>query len=253
MIDRNEPLDPRDLLAEYALGVLSETEAASVRTLLDADSDARDEYNEMLRAVHLLPLVAQEQSPGDHVREGLMERIANEPRTLRNLHPLAPTPMRPWAVLFAGAAAALVLVVGSVGYMVGARSTDDSTLTGEVARQTGLVEAAARGTLSVSRAEGGGQKMALAYAPGSSAAFVYVSGLAAPPPGKAFQAWFTHDGKTFEPAEVFTIRDGGVWLQARGKVSDYAAAGFTIEDEGGAKTPSQAPFMTLPLATAARR
>lgn len=241
------------MLAEYALGVLSETEAASVRTLLDADSDARDEYNEMLRAVHLLPLVAQEQSPGDHVREGLMERIANEPRNVRSLRPTAPLPVRRWATIFAGAAAAFVLVAGSVGFLAGKQSGSDADLADQLVRQSGLVEAAALGTLSISRGEATGQKMALAYTAGSSDAFVYVSGLPAPPAGKAFQAWFTRDGKVFEPAEVFTIRDGGVWLQARGKVSDYAAAGFTIEDEGGAKTPSQAPFMTLPLGAAARK
>ena len=168
-------------------------------------------------------------------------------------HERAPAPIRRWALLLAGAAAAVILVAGSARYLAGGLNGDESALRGQVARQTSLVEAAARGTLSVSRAEDGTQRMALAYAPGSADAFVYVSGLAAPPPGKAFQAWFTRDGKTFEAAEVFKIRDGGVWLKAKGQLSDYAAAGFTIEDEAGAKTPGQAPFMTLPLATAARR
>ena len=253
MIDREEPLNPRDLLAEYALGVLSEPEAASVRTLLAADSDARDEYQEMLRAVHLLPLVAQEQSPGSHVRDGLMARIASEPRKVRSLRPVAPRPIRRLSLLLAGTAAALVLVAGSFGFLAGSQGGAEGTLKGQLLRQSGLVESAALGTLLVSRVESSGQRMALAYAQGSSDAFVHVSGLAAPPPGKAFQAWFTRDGKVFEPAEVFSVRDGGVWLQANAPLNEYAAAGFTIEDEAGAKTPSQAPFMTLPLATAARR
>jgi hypothetical protein len=253
LIDREAPLNPRELLAEYALGVLNEAEAASVLAYLATDSEARDEYEEMVRVVRLLPLVAEEQSPGEHVRDGLMERIASEPRNVRRLHPARPAPIRRWVTSFGALAAAFALIAGSVGYFIGGRTAEENALQGQLVRQSALVEAAARGTLSVSRAEATGQRMALAYAPGASEAFVYVSGLLALPPGKAFQAWFTRDGTVFEPAEVFTLREGGVWLRANGQVNDYAAAGFTIEDEAGAKTPSQAPFMTLPLGASARK
>jgi len=252
LTEQEEPLNLRELLAEYALGVLSEAEAASVRALLATDAEARDEYDEMAGVARLLPLAAEERSPGQHVRDGLMERVASEPRVISSARTEGSTPIRRWVL--ASAAAAILLVGGgaAAGY-VASSDGPDAALRGQVARQAGVVEAAARGTLSITRGEEGNQKMVLAYAPGASDAFVYVQGLAAPPKGKAYQAWFTRDGKVFEPAEVFSTQDGGVWLHADGAVSSYAAAGFTIEDEGGAKTPSQAPFITLTLASAAKR
>ena len=241
------------MLAEYVLGVLTETEAASVRAYLASDADARDEYEEMARVARLLPLAAEESAPGEHVRDGLMERIGSEPRAISGLQGVRPTPI--WQWVLASAAAAVLLVSGGVsaGYFAARGGSTESALEDQVARQANVVEAAARGTLSVTRGEQGSQKMALAFAPGSSDAFVYVQGLAAPPKGKAYQAWFTHDGRVFEPAEVFSLQDGGVWLHANDVVSGYAAVGFTIENEGGAKTPSQAPFITLSLASTARR
>ena len=73
------------------------------------------------------------------------------------------------------------------------------------------------------------------------------------PEGKAYQAWFTRDGASFEPSTVFSTRQGGVWLPATAALDQYAAIGFTIEDDAGAKQPTQAPFAVMPLQAAARR
>ncbi len=253
MSEHDESIEPRELLAEYALGVLGEEDAAAVRALIRSDPDAAAEYEEMARVARLLPLAAEEMTPGEHVRTGLLERIQAEGRQPTSMTAAKSlTPIRRWLLPMAAAAAAVVVAVGGAGFLVGRSANDDSDLDHRFARQTTLVEAATRGTLAVTRGEDGPRKMAVAYAPGSSEAFVYVEGLSAPPAGKAFQAWFTRDGRVFEPSAVFSVHDGGVWVSAGGNVHDYAAIGFTIEDADGADAPTQAPFMTLPLGAQAR-
>ncbi|MDZ7727947.1 MAG: anti-sigma factor [Dehalococcoidia bacterium] len=88
--------------------------------------------------------------------------------------------------------------------------------------------------------------------PASPATFALVEGLPSLPEGKAYQAWFTPDGETFEPSDVFRESRGGVWLSASQDMGQYAAAAFTIEDEDGAEAPTQDPFVVIPFgATAA--
>ena len=49
---------PSELLAEFALGVLSETDAARVRAYIAEDPEAMAEVEEMLRVARLLPFAA---------------------------------------------------------------------------------------------------------------------------------------------------------------------------------------------------
>src|SRR6185295_5089475 len=92
----------------------------------------------------------------------------------------------------------------------------------------------------------------LLRAPGAHDAFAWLQGLPALPAGKAYQAWFTKDGTTMEPSAVFGA-SGGIWLPAASEIEDFVAMGLTIEDDGGAKAPTQAPFMVVPFKTTARR
>ena len=153
-----------------------------------------------------------------------------------------------WALSVAAAVVAVAVLAGVAGYAIAPDTNGGSDRAGW------LVEAAARGTLLVSRTGGGGGLTAtFVSAAGEHEGFVWVEGLPELTAGKDYQSWFTRAGSSFEPSAVFKASTGGVWLDARSAVDEYAAIGFTIEDDGGADAPSQAPFVVIELSRSARR
>ena len=235
---------PLEYLPELALGVLAEEEAPGIREHLAACAGCQAEYEVMAEAARLLPYAVKGVEPSDGVREGLMERIAHEPREFR------PRVIRPaWQRFTAmAAAAAVLLVVGGFagGVLVGG---DDGGLERENERQGSLVRAVAEGIARRDTAESGAMKASVVYAPGTDSAFALLEGLPALPSGKAYQAWFIEGGAP-KPSNVFGAA-GGVWLESPGDVGSFAAMALTIEDKDGADVPSQAPFLVVNLNTSA--
>ncbi|MGB4861966.1 MAG: anti-sigma factor [Tepidiformaceae bacterium] len=244
MTDQEHPLE---YLPELALGVLAEEDAPGIRAHLAECATCRAEYETMSQAARLLPYVVEDMEPSASVRDGLMERIASEPRLLRrqNRWPA-------WQKLSAIAAAAAVLVVG--GWFAGSTlgGSSDSSLKAENGRQHALVEAVAEGTARRETSEQDGVSAVLVYAPGSSEAFAWMQNLPALPSGKAFQAWFIADGSP-KPSQVFSSPEGGVWVRSPGDVASFGAFALTIEDKAGASAPTQQPFLVMTLGTAASR
>ena len=249
----NHDEHPLDYLPELALNVLGEAEAIPLRLHL-ADCDlCRGEFDEMSRVTRFLPLAAEDMEPASTLKDGVFERISAEKRVL----PFRPAGnmIRPrlwqWRGAIAASVAALLLAGGAAGFAL--RGGGDTLSTRDSARQAQALESAARGDLRVMRIQQGSERVALLHSPGSKDAFVLVEGLRPLPEGKAYQAWFTHDGKTFEPSAVFKDGTGAMWLPAADAIDGYAAMGFTIEDaDGGAGTPSSAPFIVLDLAKSVR-
>lgn len=242
------PDHPVEWLPELALGGLDDETAEGVRAHLEGCDSCRAEYDQMVRVAELLPLAADlpdETEPGD-ARARLMERIHSEPRSLDAQR----WRRRAWFAP-AAAAAAVVLMVGAAAFVAG-RETSGDAQAELVERQEAIVVAAAEGALDVSQAENDGTRVRVVRAPVSRASFALVEGLPALPDDKAYQAWFSQDGETFEPSDVFDVSEGGVWLSAGETMSRYVALAFTIEDEGGASAPSQAPFVVVPFDASAR-
>lgn len=233
---------PVDLLAELALGVLRESEAAPIRGHLAECESCREEYEEMERVARLLPFAVEDVEPSPTVKDGLMQRIASEPRPL--VRPVKAIPRWRWAGAIAASAAALVVAGGVLGAVL--FGPDNGSLETENARQGTLVQAFAQGTAAMTSAEQSGSKTTLLRAPGAHEAFIWVSHLPQLPEGKAYQAWFIRDGKA-EPSTVFETGEGGVWIEASDAVERFAVMGLTIEDKDGAQTPSQAPFIAVDL------
>lgn len=232
--------------------MLSESDAAPLRAHIATCDACRAEYEEMMHVAALLPLAAEEMAPSPELKDSLMARIGSEPRA----RPAAPAKVVPfrartwqWAAI-AAAAAAIFVVAGGIGGFVLRGGKGDLQETAD--RQAAVVQAAADGTLAVARGEADGARAAVVRAPGQTAAFVSFEGFPALPAGKAYQGWYTPDGQSFEPSAVFKATDKGAWLPARGVVDDYAAMGFTIEDEDGAEQPSMAPFVVVYLTKTVR-
>ncbi len=255
MTDQND--HPVDLLPELVLGVLAAEEAASVEEHLAGCKECSAEYAEMRRVAELLPFAAEELAPAPSVRAGLLERIAHEPQDAApgedgENEPIPIEKKRRsagaiamWAAAVAAGIALTMIVGGFVGYAF--RDANPSGTERDASRQGELVQAFAEGTVAVSQVQAGGVSAKLLRAPGQSEGFAWVSGMPSLPAGKAYQAWFTKDGKSFEPSDTFTTSHGGTWLGAAANLDGYSAMAFTIEDSGGAIQPTQAPFAVVNL------
>jgi hypothetical protein len=231
---------PLEFLPELALGVLPAIDATSALAHLAGCESCRAEYEQMTRVVALLPLAASDGAPSAAVKSGMLDRIAREPR------PMVRSRRRygVWGAVAASAAA--LLVAGSLtGFVIGHSGNSAGQLQAELQRQTALVQAAAKGAMLTSEATNGGAWAAVVRAPGATWGYVWVDGLPALPAGKVYQAWFTRDGKTFEPSATFRFSEGGVWVQADSRLDSYAGLGLTIEDGAGGKTPSGDPFVKV--------
>jgi anti-sigma-K factor RskA len=250
---------PSELLAEFALGVLSESEAARVRAYIADDPDALAEVEEMLRVARLLPFAAEDREPSADLRAGVMERIAREPVAMPAAIPANVVPItrrRSWLMpVGAAAAALLILAAGIGGFAIGKSGNDDggSDLRADAVRQDSMLAAVALGQAETASAQDGALRVSVVSARGRSDAYTYVEGMPELPDGKAYQAWFTKDGKAFEAGPVFDTGSGSVWLSSSDALDDYAAMAFTVEDDKGVQQPTQAPFVIVPLEKTARR
>lgn len=238
---------PLDWLPELALGVLADDEAASVRAHLQTCATCRAEFETMHTAARLLPFAVQEVEPPPGTRAGLMQRIAAEPRELRQRNVIRPVWQRFAAI--AAAAAVFIAVGGVAGALMFGGS--DSALKEESKNQRTLVQAVAQGTASRETAEQGGTRATLVFAPGTDAAFAWLEGMPALPEGKEYQGWFIGTGAPL-PANVFADSSAGVWFDAPEAVDKFAAFALTIEDDGGAAQPTTEPFVVVSLQSAAR-
>ena len=254
MTDQND--HPVDLLPQLALGMLTADETARLDEHLAGCKQCTAEYAAMRRVTELLPFTAEELA-APSVRAGILERIAHEEQdgVQAEEGENEPVPMEKkrrsagaiaaWAAAIAAGIALTMIVGGFVGYAL--RDANPNGTERDTARQGDLVRAFAEGNVAVSQVQAGGVSAKLLRAPGQSEGFAWVSGMPSLPAGKAYQAWFTKDGKSYEPSGTFTTSHGGTWLGAASNLDGYSAMAFTIEDAGGAAQPSQAPFAIMNL------
>ena len=229
---------PQDLLPELALGVLGENESVQIRQHLAVCDSCRAEYMEMEQVARLLPMASDDVRLSPAVREGVMTRIGREPRRA------AAKPgwrFRPLAM-----AAGIALLIGAgigIGFGLGNLGGGSNNVS---SRDSALMTALLNGSAETAQVQSGDLSMRFVHAPGATAGFVSGQGLPPLPSGKAYEAWFTKDGTHMEPATVFSS-GGGTWIEAPGPIAQYVAVGFTVENSGGAKTPTSKPFAVLPL------
>ena len=243
MTNEHDPTNehPLEFLPELALGVLADDDAPGIREHLAGCLSCQAEYEIMAEAARILPYAVEDIEPAPELREGLMQRITTEPRPLR-AGPAAPA----WQRFAQIAAAAAVLL--AAGAFAGSKlwGGDNSDLEAENERSGAFVQAIAQGNARRNTAESGETKAMVVHVPGRTSAFAWVEGMPSLPSGKAYQAWFI-DGGGARPSTVFSAANGGVWLESPADVASFNAIGITIEDDEGVDSPSQNPFMVVPL------
>lgn len=252
---------PSELLAEFALGVLSDADADHVREYIANDPDAMSEVEEMLRVARLLPFAAEDREPSSDLRSGVLDRISREPAPVAtapepkeqlpaNVIPMKKRPS--WFVPMAAAAAAVLVVAAGVGgFALGDSGSGDDELRAVSERQDSMLAAVSHGRYETASAENNGVRVSVVAERGATDAYTYVEGLPPLPAGKAYQAWFTKDMQAFEAGPTFATSAGSVWLQAHDAMDLYAAMAFTVEDDKGVQQPTQAPFVVVPLQASA--
>lgn len=246
------PIDPmRDLVEEYALGLLDDAERTAFEARLAVDADLRREVAATQQALGELAL-STPADPAPALKNRVMERIAvNAADTADGrVLPLAPRVRSPRTAYFLGAAlaASLMLVVKLAADLRSAERAaatahaDVATRERALAQRDSLIDQLTDATTeAVTLAATGDAKPLIRAFISRQRGSLTISAtqLETLPPGRAYQLWFIVDGKAI-PSVTFTADSAGRAL-VRGvpmPAGAVAATAITEEPEGGSPAPT---------------
>jgi len=203
-------MDPHDLTAAYALDALDPDEAEAYERHLGQCEECRAQLAELNEGAAALAFGAVAPAPPERLRASILDAAAAE---RSNVVPLL---RRRWVArgLAVAAAAAACIVVGLA--------------------------------VSLSQSSGSRQSWQLSVGP-TGKATLSVSGLAAAPHGKTYEAWLIPAGHSPRPAGLFAGSTSGVRL--RGTVPPHGTVAVTVEPAGGSSHPTTRPIVTMPIQT----
>lgn len=200
-------MDLHDLTAAYALDALDADEAEAYERHLGQCEDCRTQLGELTASAATLAFGTVAPPPPPRLRTAILDAAAAE---RSNVVPLL---RRRWAARSAAvaAAAAACVVVGIV--------------------------------VSVTQTTGARVVSAVVVVGGNRSATLHVSGLAAAPRGKTYEAWVIPPGGHARPAGLFA---GGraATVHLRGAVPPSAVVAVTLERAGGAQAPTTRPVIS---------
>jgi anti-sigma-K factor RskA len=145
------------------------------------------------------------------------------------------------AILGATAAIAAAVAIGLGIYSITLGNELDDTRAALSTQEDVTAVLADPSATSVAMAAGAGRLVVA----GDGSAVLVLDDLSVPPAGKTYQAWVV-EGKTPAPAGTFAQEDGHAIVPIPQPVPDGAVVAVTIEDDGGASTP------TLPILAASK-
>src|SRR4051812_32177372 len=197
---------PHDLTAAYALDALAPDEAEAYERHLSRCEECREQLAELSEASAALAFASVAPAPPPRLREAILETAAAE---RSNVVPLVRRSRWGARGLAVAAAAAACIAVG-LGVSLSQSSKPQQSWTVSVG-PTG------RATLSV-------------------------SGLAAAPEGKTYEAWIIPASGAPRPSGLFLGSTNAVRL--RGAVPKHAVVAVTVEPKGGSGAPTTAPIFS---------
>ena len=195
-------MDVHDLTAAYALDALEPDEAQAYEEHLGQCEQCRAQLAELNESAAALAFGAVAPAPPPHLRTAILDAAAAE---RSNVVPLPRRSWMPRALAVAAAAAACVAVGLTVSALSGGKQVVSATIV---------------------------------VAPNRTAT-MHVSGLAAPPQGKTYEAWIIPAGQAPRPAGLFA----GGNIALRGKFPFHAVVAVTLERAGGVSAPTTAPVV----------
>lgn len=246
------PARDHDKLADdvgaYLLGALEPDEARRFEKHLERCSECRAEMARLEVARDAMPASVEQFDPSPDLKASLMatvrieaaERAAAERSAARE--PARRSRLRDVFLArprFAAAAAAVMVALGvGAGVLVGLPEGDEPGSRTVAARVDHNRMPAAKASLVVpSDADSNGR------------AILRVEGMQPPQSGHVYEVWIVR-GERITPSSLFTVkRDGSGAAAIPDRLRGADAVLVTREPEGGSKTPSESPVVTVPLSS----
>ena len=232
-----------DNVAAYALGVLPPAEAAAVESHLQTCKQCRAEYEYLRPAVTAVAYSAEactdEKSGGVAASPLLKARIMRRVRT--EAAAARPTRLRfgPGYVV-AAACLAIAILAAFTAFSLNRR------LNQELAQSALQSQTIADLTSP--------QSAHYRFASGevvthSDRLYLTMHGLAAPPPGRVYQAWTLAKGSTrVAPSSTFVPANGGTAvLRLPQSATNVVAVAVSVEPEGGSQQPTTKPIALVKI------
>ena len=252
-----------DLVAVYALGSLSNSEAATVRAHLKGCADCRREYDNLRPAVNALAVSAEacaDPVSGAVVPSELLK--ARVMKTVRAEAAATSTPARRGRAIvwpaYIVAAASIVLALWATGssILMGSQmraAQEQVALLSTQVKSANLSLAAQKTTIADLMNT---QSKRYQVADGEvvrngDRIYITMHSMHVPPKGRVYQAWMLHTGaKEMTPGATFMPDRGGVAVVSLPPhASTFAAVAVSVEPEGGSKAPTSKPEFVVKLST----
>lgn len=200
-------MDLHDLTAAYALDALDPDEAEAYERHLSQCEECREQLAELNESATALAFGAVAPAPPPRLRESILDAAAAERSDV------VPLLRRRWVArgLAVAAAAAACVVVG----------------------------------LAVSLSRSSHTRVVTLVLGQNRTATLSVSGLAAAPSGKTYEAWVIRAGHSPRPAGLFA-GGGSTTVRLRGTVPQHAVVAVTLERAGGVRAPTTTPIFIAP-------
>ena len=253
-----EPREIEELLPFYALDALTDEEREFVEAYLREHPEARQQLDEMEKAVSALPHSQSPVEPAARTKQALMARVAvdREAKSHASKQEQAPRPreMR-WINIFQafglGAATVAILWAVVLNIQLSYLRTQVATLSEALVAQSNALEqinqqlsqqpVAETVTISLKGTDMQPQAQGQLIAdPNKNSAVLVIAGLDQLEPGKTYQVWLI-DGGGPKSAGLLSVDSQGqavLIVTAELTIGEFNALGISVEPEGGSQQPT---------------
>jgi anti-sigma-K factor RskA len=261
--DKMEPREVEELLAFYALDALTDEERELVEAYLREHPEARQQIDEMGKAVSALPYGIAPVEPAPRTKDALMARIAVDERSRVSKQEQAARPrgMRLGNIFQAfsmGVATVAIVWAVILNTQLAQLRNEVSTLRNAVIAQANSLEQINQSveqinaklpptpvseTVTISlkgtdaRPQAQGQLIA---DPNSQSAVLVIAGLGQLEPGKTYQVWLI-DSSGPKSAGLLSVDSKGqavLIVTSNETISSFQSLGISVEPEGGSQQPT---------------
>jgi len=233
--------DVHALVGAYAVDAVDDVERAAFERHLAECQDCRRELASLQEAAAMLAAVEPVEPP-ERLRGQVLAGIG----AVRPLPPAAaeprhdPLPRRRFRPATLVAAAAAVLALGA-GAVVWQQVTDDTSQAPPTVTEADRI-LDARDAEEYTQSHDG-VEVTVVRSRSLGKAVLVTEDLPAPPDGKVYELWLSHEDEGMVPAGL--IEGGAQRVVLDGDAGAAIGAGITVEPEGGSDEPTSAPMMSF--------
>jgi anti-sigma-K factor RskA len=251
-----EPREIEELLSFYALDALTDEEREQVEAYLRAHPEARQQVDEMSKAISALPFGTSAIEPAPRTKDALMARIAVDERARASKQEQTSGPRgrrleNIFQAFSLGAAVVAILWAVVLNIQLSQLRNQVSRLNDALIAQANALEqinaklpqTPVPETITVSlkgtdvRPQAQGQLIA---DPNSQSAVLVIAGLGPLEPGKTYQVWLIDSGGP-KSAGLLSVDSKGqavFIVTSQETIGSFQSLGISVEPEGGSSQPT---------------